>query len=629
MRFNILLSFAFLLSFSSLATTQSELLSSLYLNQYIDEDLKETASDWMLTLNDVEVSREFLLSLEKEQTGFTGFQARKHLIEAFSHSKVGGNILANDDIAHQLQVFKAPTSAHLFESLFPTSTLYLGETYGAFMLISGATNDVNLLEKRQETVKTLLTNSALRTKILTLSRSMQTHENRMLEMIASHTPQQETPISKAPSWHNETYVEFVKQEASFWPLLKKPWKVPWMVFQATLPVSVAYLTYLTNQVLWSNTACGCSKWCCGKTILTALEASAILDQGAEAYYTHYENQETNRALTEKLRGLHTLIMGLQEFSGPEIPEVLRTTIDPNYTSVVDEIGAIISSLDDNEEGHFYQINLLRAQSALELVQHAAPAFNHLLEQLGRLDFYASVAEGILGSPDLFSFVEFVASKEPYLEILEVKNPILGPTSVPNSLILGGENVRNVLLTGPNASGKSTLMRAVGINIYHLAQTLGISTSKKMRLAPFDQIQVFMENRDALGTKSSYEGEVDKIVGALEGHQHVSKFGERGFLLVDEILSSTNAQDAIDGSKLLIERFIALPQTNCIISTHLDPLTALGDEYPDLIENMHMEIIRRARNDYDLTFQLAPGRNLEQNGLELIEDSFGEFLGRQS
>ena len=89
-------------------------------------------------------------------------------------------------------------------------------------------------------------------------------------------------------------------------------------------------------------------------------------------------------------------------------------------------------------------------------------------------------------------------------------------SVSNTIVLNNkkQNKRNLLITGPNTSGKSTFIKSVLINIY-LSQTLGISKSKFMTLTPFSSLKCLMYTSDKLGKYSLFETEIKNIMDYIK------------------------------------------------------------------------------------------------------------------
>jgi hypothetical protein len=114
------------------------------------------------------------------------------------------------------------------------------------------------------------------------------------------------------------------------------------------------------------------------------------------------------------------------------------------------------------------------------------------------------------------------------------HPALPLDAVPNSVPLHP----NVILTGENASGKSTCMRSVFANIL-LSQSIGLGRYSKCHLVPYTHFHLYMNIPDVLEKDSLFEAEVRQCKDIL------NTFSEGGhhFCAFDELFTGTNPLDA--------------------------------------------------------------------------------------
>ena len=89
-------------------------------------------------------------------------------------------------------------------------------------------------------------------------------------------------------------------------------------------------------------------------------------------------------------------------------------------------------------------------------------------------------------------------------------------AVANSIIMDSqENRRNVILTGPNAGGKSTFITGITLNVL-LAQTLSITTAQSVILTPFNKINTYINLADNIAEgKSLFLCEADRAQAHLD------------------------------------------------------------------------------------------------------------------
>ena len=140
-----------------------------------------------------------------------------------------------------------------------------------------------------------------------------------------------------------------------------------------------------------------------------------------------------------------------------------------------------------------------------------------------------------------------------------------------------------LLTGSNMAGKSTFLRTVGLNIV-LANAGSVVCAERLSL-PVLTVITSMRNSDNLhDSTSSFYAELKRIRKVINLVQKESNV----FYLLDEILKGTNSKDRHKGSRALILQLIR-DQGTGIVATHDLDLGIMESEYPELIENICLEV----------------------------------------
>jgi len=156
-----------------------------------------------------------------------------------------------------------------------------------------------------------------------------------------------------------------------------------------------------------------------------------------------------------------------------------------------------------------------------------------------------------------------------------------------------------IITGANMAGKSTFLRAVGVNLI-LAMSGSSVCASKFNFTPIPLFSS-MRTSDSLSENESYfYSELKRlqlIVNKL-------KSGEKLFIILDEILKGTNSKDKAEGSKSFVQQLINY-QTAGIIATHDLSLCSLKNDFPSQIENSYFDV--EIEND-NLVFdyKLKPG-----------------------
>jgi DNA mismatch repair ATPase MutS len=156
-----------------------------------------------------------------------------------------------------------------------------------------------------------------------------------------------------------------------------------------------------------------------------------------------------------------------------------------------------------------------------------------------------------------------------------------------------------IITGANMAGKSTFLRAIGVNLILAMSGASVSATK----FSFTPLPLFssMRTADSLSENESYfYSELKRlqlIVNKL-------KSGEKLFIILDEILKGTNSKDKAEGSKKFVQQLINY-KTAGIIATHDLSLCSLKNDFPSQIENSYFDV--EIENDNLIfDYKLKPG-----------------------
>jgi DNA mismatch repair ATPase MutS len=207
------------------------------------------------------------------------------------------------------------------------------------------------------------------------------------------------------------------------------------------------------------------------------------------------------------------------------------------------------------------------------------------------------------------FPEFVPGS-PCFDAIGMGHPLMpSPTCIPNDVGLV-DGTRVLLVSGSNMSGKSTLLRAVGINAV-LAMAGAPVRAKALRLTPL-QVGASIRINDSLHEGSSrFYAEITRLrrLFDLAGGNPPLLF------LLDELLQGTNSNDRRIGAggvlcALLNRRAIGLA------STHDLALADLGGTLNGQLHNVHFqEDFENGRMSFD--YKLREGVVTKSNGLALM------------
>ncbi len=190
-------------------------------------------------------------------------------------------------------------------------------------------------------------------------------------------------------------------------------------------------------------------------------------------------------------------------------------------------------------------------------------------------------------------------------MVHVYHPLL-KEPVANTL----EMNHNVLLTGSNASGKSTFLKTIALNAL-FAQSILTCTADRYSF-PMVRVMTSMSLRDDINSgKSYYMQEIEAILRILKESERASDITPV-FCLVDEVLRGTNTVERIAASTQILK---TLSEKNVIAvaATHDIELTYLLEKEYD---NHHFEETCLEGN-ISFSYELKNGRATSRNAIKLL------------
>lgn len=183
------------------------------------------------------------------------------------------------------------------------------------------------------------------------------------------------------------------------------------------------------------------------------------------------------------------------------------------------------------------------------------------------------------------------------------HPLLAETGVGNSAAFS----RPVLLTGSNASGKSTFLKALAVNAL-LAQTLGVCTARRFSLFPGPVVTSMAVTDDVTAGESYFVAELKSLRRVLD----LADSGVRALCFIDEILKGTNTVERIAASAAVL-RQLADTDCLCFAATHDGELTRM---LAAVYDNRHFEE-QVAPGGVTFDYRLRPGPASTRNAIALL------------
>lgn len=189
------------------------------------------------------------------------------------------------------------------------------------------------------------------------------------------------------------------------------------------------------------------------------------------------------------------------------------------------------------------------------------------------------------------------------------HPFLGAAAVANDFTIADRNY--YIVTGANMAGKSTFLRALGVN--DVLAMCGLPVfAKSLRVSRFQLFSSMRTSDDLVHGVSYFNAELlrlKQLVGYVDSHP-----SRPTLIILDEILKGTNSLDKLNGSRLFLEA-IARRNVSGVIATHDLELSRMADEHPGRFHNFCFEIGLGSHITY--TYRIAPGVARNQNATYLL------------
>lgn len=220
------------------------------------------------------------------------------------------------------------------------------------------------------------------------------------------------------------------------------------------------------------------------------------------------------------------------------------------------------------------------------------------DYVSEIDNHYAIA---LWQETLESYTHPEVTQQPELEFNALVHPLL-ETPVPNDLNIQ----RNILLTGSNASGKSTFMKAVALNLV-LAQTVDTALATQFKYKPGMILTSMANQDDVLSGDSYFIAELKSILRLMD------QTNTYCYCFIDEIFKGTNTTERIAASESVLNYLAEHPEYRIIAATHDIELSQLLEQ--DFANYHFNETIKDDEIYFD--YKIKPGKADTRNAIELL------------
>ena len=174
--------------------------------------------------------------------------------------------------------------------------------------------------------------------------------------------------------------------------------------------------------------------------------------------------------------------------------------------------------------------------------------------------------------------------------------------------------KNMIITGPNASGKTTTLKTALINIV-LSQQVGFGCFNKLNFSPYDSIHCYLNIPDTSGRDSLFQAEARRCKEIIDSIN--KQTNKTHFCIFDELYSGTNPEEAIESANAFMDYIVKNPNVTCMLTTHYIKLCKKLAKNK-MIKNYNMKTIIH-NNNFEYTYVIDSGISNIKGGIKVLRD----------
>jgi hypothetical protein len=220
------------------------------------------------------------------------------------------------------------------------------------------------------------------------------------------------------------------------------------------------------------------------------------------------------------------------------------------------------------------------------------------------------SDDVASSTHRLGEVSFLTKTKSSWKTTDMYHPLaVCETPITNSFDLSNP----IVLTGPNASGKTTLLKAAMLNTI-LGQQIGYAYCESLKFTPYDHFHCYIDIPDTSGRDSLFQAEARRCFDILD--EIKSDKTKKHFCVFDEIYSGTNPSEAVASAYAFVKSMTKRSNTTFLLTTHFYNLCELIEENKLRISNKQMGF-KLKEGEVDYTYKMKKGISNLKGGLSVL------------
>jgi len=338
-------------------------------------------------------------------------------------------------------------------------------------------------------------------------------------------------------------------------------------------------------------------------------------------YSTYQNIKNFNTFRTNMKKIHQYIFSIRTYLSKMKPTmeqfVSKYQDQTTYQPFIDRTQKHILTIGDiiHKLTHIPEYNMINIMN-----------FGGVLKEFYALYTNAEYNEAVEYSFGFYGYIESLYSinskieknalsrvtytkKEKRTEFCKMVYPNV-PSTTPNTISLK----TNGIISGPNASGKTTLLKTVVINIL-LSQQIGYGYFKKAVLCPYKYIHCYLNIPDTSGRDSLFQSESRKCKNIIDIINHNPS--ERHYCMFDELYSGTNPSEATKCGIAFLLYLSKQSHVSFLLTTHYISICKKLNSEKN-IQNYHMETSKNTQGNIKYLYKILQGITTIDGGIEVLK-----------
>jgi len=176
--------------------------------------------------------------------------------------------------------------------------------------------------------------------------------------------------------------------------------------------------------------------------------------------------------------------------------------------------------------------------------------------------------------------------------------------------------KNIILSGPNRSGKTTVLKTTVLNLI-FSQQVGCGFYTSARICPYSHIHSYLNIPDTSGRDSLFQAESRRCKEILDTIKKAPT-GSRHFCIFDELYSGTNPDEASKAGHAFLKYLNEFTHVDFMLTTHYVKICKKFVK-SERVENYKMYVRALGQDGYDYTYRMVRGISKIKGAAQVMKD----------